>query len=319
VRKNPVEVFPIVKPVECSFRYDVPDATRRPSTFGDIRRTLIWSDPHFAFYRDDFGNLIPLHNRQVLDIVGQIFADSGASRMDCLGDVFDAPDMTDRYIRTPEYEGLFQPAIVEAYYWMSYYRSINPDAEIYVHQGNHDLRMTTAIITHLKAAYQIRAATEMALPPALSVPRLIALHDLGIVWVDGYPVDVSWLNDGVELKHGDIARQPGHTARAMVDVADTTIITGHVHRTEMAVKALRRADTIRHVRGICVGCTCHIDGRVPSRNKGKEQWDNSILIVDYDPDSSYYSVDVILIEDGVAVWNGNVYMAAEYPVTWEPV
>lgn len=68
--------------------------------------------------------------------------------------------------------------------------------------GNHEKQQRDAIKTHMVAAYKLRAADELDLPPALSVSKLLALHELGIEWRGGYPDEEYWLHDGFQLVLG---------------------------------------------------------------------------------------------------------------------
>ena len=125
--------------------------------------------------------------------------------------------------------------------------------------------MEKAIIRHLGAAYDLRAADELELPPALSVPRLLALHKLGIEWVPNYPDDLDWINDGISVSHGELSRSvPGETARAVVKAADESAIVGHTHQVEMASRTLHVRGGERTITAVSPGCCCHIDGRVPA-------------------------------------------------------
>lgn len=185
-----------------------------------------------------------------------------------------------------------------------------------VHEGNHDKRLMAAIANHLRSAYDLRAADELELPPSLSVPRLLALHRLGIVWIGDYPQDVDWLNDGLRTNHGRIAgTPPGATARAIVEQAETSEIVGHVHRAESASRAIHRRNKERVIRAHCLGCMCHIDGRLPSAKGGdREQWQQGFAVVDYDPNGIAYSYTSVLVEDGRTVHNGQWFTARDVAV-----
>jgi len=304
IRKKLIPVFPTIQPIQCDVSYDTPAL---PKPKGGLCRTLIWSDPQFGYVKDIYGKLSPLHNEAVLDIILQVYVDSGADRMDMLGDIFDLSDATDRFLQMPEYKDLLQPAIISAHSWFAKFREVNPNATIHAHEGNHDLRWRTATIKHLRAAYDLRAANALHLPPALSLPSLIALPELGIEWVGNYPDDEDWLNDELRLSHGKLARNsPGATARATLDSSDVNDIFGHIHRTEIATKTVHRRDGARSTRAIAVGCACHVDGRVPSAGV-QMNWDNSFAIVDYDPNGIYFNVTTIFVVDNCAVYNGKLY------------
>jgi len=307
VRIEPEPIFPALQPVASNITVcDSPEPIRR-----NIRRSLIWADPHFGFTRDlRTGHLTPFHDRRTLDVILQIAQVAQPDRIDCLGDLLDLPEWTDKFLRSPEFYHTTQPAVLEAHWWLAQLRLTAPNAAIAVHEGNHDRRLDDAIVKHLRAAYDLRAADELDLPPAFSVPKLLALHQLGIRWVDDYPNDEDWLNDGVRLAHGDKAQVQGNTAKAVVNSADVTEIFGHIHRIEWVSRTQYRRDGQSIIAGFCPGCTCYIDGRVPGKTS-QQQWQNGCAIVDYEADGSLYAIHPIVIDDGRAVWDGQLFVAQD--------
>lgn len=304
VRIEPEPIRPVVQPIACGYEYEIPADPLDHS----VRRSVIVADLHVGFRKLPLQlKTEPLHDPAVLDIALQIFKYCRADRLDVLGDILDMPDVTDKFLRMPEYTNLLQPAIEDAHRWLRRARDINPSARITVHEGNHELRMPKAIVTHLKAMYDIRAADELELPPAYSIPRLLALHKLGALWVGGYPDDKDWLNDELYLCHGDIARKgPGATARAVVESVDVSVICGHAHRNEMASRTIHRRDERRTIAAHVIGCACHTDGRVPGSDSD-EQWQKGICVVDYD--DLWYNATMVPIEDGIAIYDGKVFRA----------
>jgi len=305
VRIKPEPLYPIVQPIACDYEYSVPAL---PLPKQSVRRSVIVTDPHFGFVRLPLQlKVIPLHDRTVLDLALQIFAYCHADRLDVLGDILDLSDMSDKFLQMPEYSDFLQPAVNDAHRWFRRARDINKSARITAHEGNHDIRMITAMVKHLKGAYDLRAADELELPPMYSVPRLLALHKLGVLWIGGYPDDKDWLNDAVCLSHGDVARKPpGATARAIVESSDVSKVCGHAHRNEFASRTIHRRDDSRTISAHVVGCACHTDGRLPGSDS-EEQWQNAIAVIDYD--DLWYNVTTIPIEDGVAIYDGKLFKA----------
>jgi len=316
VRVEPEPVFPALQPVTSNITVcDFP----KPVQEG-ICRALIWADPQFGFTRDlRTGRLTEFHDRRVLDVILQIARVVKPDRIDCLGDFLDLPEWTDKYLQSPEFYWNTQPALLEAHWWLAQLRLVAPNAVITLHEGNHDRRLDDAVVKHLRAAYDLRAADELDLPPALSVPKLLALHQLGIRWVDDYPNDEDWLNDRVRLAHGDKVRVPGSTAKAVVSEADVTEIFGHAHRIEWVSRTKHERNKRSVIAGFCPGCVCHTDGRVPAKTS-RQQWQNGCAIVDYEVDGTMYSIHPIVIEDGRAMWSGRLFTARdrlqEIQVAW---
>lgn len=300
IRRELEPVLPTIRPVECGASYGLPVA----EVDGEgIKRSLIFADPQFGFSREfPEGRLEAFHDRRALDVALQMASVDEFDRIDILGDWFDFVMWTDKFLRSPKFEYTTQPAIVESHWWLRQFREACPDAEIRLHEGNHDARMRGAIMTHLRAAYGIRPADEMDLPAAMSPERLLALHKLGIEWIGGYPNDEDWLNDSLRLIHGDVAKgTPGATARDYTDKGDCSTIYGHIHRREMVSRTIYGRGKARTIEALCPGCVCRVDGAVPGR-KERQNWQQGLAIVDYDEkEHTAYPVE---IRDGSAIWNG---------------
>lgn len=299
-RKQPIAVCPIIHPIECPEVFSFPEGKAPADT---AQASLVLADLHVGFYRDlHMGELIPFHDQRAMSIAVQVARDRQPDRIDILGDVLDLPEWTDKFLRSPEMLETTQPAINAVHAWLKSIRQVCPDAEMYLYRGNHEKRPERAIITHLRAAYGLRAADELDLPPALSVPRLLALHQLGVIWVE----ENEWLNDDLVVGHGQVARKPGLTSKAISESDIVHQIHAHIHRREVASRTLHTRHGQKTVTATCFGCLCHIDGRVPARTT-KLQWQQGIGIVQFQEQHPVYSTQHIHIEDGQALWQGNVY------------
>ena len=308
VRRKPIPVFPVLQPLTCATTFEPPPPGEREG----LARSLVFADPHFWFRRElQTAELTPLHNRAVLDVILQIAAAAQPDRIDMLGDVLDMTDWTDRFIRSPEFQLCTQPALLEAHWWLAQLRAACPGAEMRLYEGNHGKRMRDAVIKHLTAAYELRAVDELELPPAMSLPRLLALHQIGAEWIGDYPDEAGWLNDNVRLSHGDRAQVPGNTTKAVVQLADVTEIVGHIHRIEWTSRTKFVRDGQEEIAAFCPGCACWTDGRVPGK-RGRQQWQNGCAVIDYDPYGTMYAITPVVISDGQrAIWGGRLIEARE--------
>jgi hypothetical protein len=304
VKKNPVPIFPVISPVELRQSMYIP---RAPRTSG-IGTSFIIADGHFGFVKDlKTAKLSPFHNRRVLDACVQIIAKLQPDRVDILGDWLDMAEWTDRFMRDPEFYWTTQPALLEASWWLRRIREAAPDAQVAMHQGNHDKRMETALKTHLPAAYGLKSVDELDLPPALSIQKLLALHKLNIRWVDDYPDDHDWLNDGVSIEHGNTALSSGNTAKRVARDAHVTHVFGHIHRREMIDKTIRDFGEPRRVTAFCPGCVCWTDGRTPGSSKSS-QWQNGAAIVEYEIGGTANAITPIFISpNGSSIFRGSHY------------
>jgi len=303
IRRELVAVQPTIQPIVCPVTFEPPAG---PGD-ADLVRTLVLADPHFWF-RQWRGVQQPIHDTRALDIALQIADEAQPDRVDVLGDLLDMTDWTSKFVRSPEYCGQTQAALRAAYEWLYQIRSLLPDAEIRLYEGNHEARMRDALLTHLPVAYGLKAVDELDLPPALSLPKLLALHQLQIEWVGDYPDELGWLNDVIRLSHGDqTSSVPGGTARNMISESTVTHIFGHIHRREWVSQTLHTRHGQRVIEGFCPGCLCHVDGRVPA-SKGELNWQQGLAVVDYEPVGTHKAIVPIAIEQGAALWNGRRFV-----------
>lgn len=304
VRKEPIAVFPTIQPIQTNFKFTAPPRPINKS----VQTALILSDIQAGFWRvHNEGRLLPLHDRQALDVVLQIAQEHRPDHIVMAGDGLDLAEWSDKYLRSPELLFTTQPTIQELHWWLAMFRIANVDAVMYYLQGNHDLRMETSVVTHLNAAYNLKAARQMHLPPALSVPHLLQLHELGIEWVGDYPNGRIWLNNWFQVEHGRIARKPpGSTARALLDEYDQSIATGHNHRLETAYDTMYGRGNQRFKMAMTTGCLCQIGGKVPGRYQD-QGWQNGFGWVEFTENE--FDANVFSIQNGSTIFQGQVYEA----------
>jgi len=309
IRREPVAVAPAVQPVACPVTYDVPRSSDFRPPAG---AALLASDLHVGYRRDNrTGQLEPFHDRRAIDVLFQLLAVGGKGWdfVGILGDLLDLTNWNDKYSRSPDYYWTTQPAILEAHWILRKVRELAPKAEIVLLMGNHENRIKRSLEKHLIEAYDLRAADEMHLPPALSPEKLLALDSLGIDWVNEYPSGEVWLGP-LRLTHGEIARKPpGASARAVLDDTDCDNAFGHTHRLELVSKRVRTAAGVRVVKALSTGCLCHTDGRVPPQGS-PEHWQKGLATVSYTPD--LWSPTLIGLAGGWAVAGGQEYIGQDY-------
>lgn len=249
--------------------------------------------------------LVPFHDRRVLDIALHIAQDVSVDSIYMIGDCLDLSMWSTKYTPEPEFYWTTMPALIEWAWWLLQFRQAAPDAEINQHEGNHDKRMPIAILAYMKEAYQLRAVNELDLPPALSVPKLLALHELKVRYIEHYPDDAFWINRNVVVEHGSTVRGgAGDTAKAVVSKTTYTTIFGHIHRREMVSRRIATRDGFANQTAICPGCACHVDGRVPGSSM-KDNWQNGLAIIEYTDETE--NIIPVAVNDGVAVFGGKVY------------
>lgn len=296
-RIEPVKFEFTLEPVNIS----VSETKPAPAKQGKTSKALLWTDPHFGFSMDG-RKLFNYHDRRALSIYAQIMREEEIDRSVCLGDLIDAAEWSDKFIKTPSFYFTTQPALIEAAWWIEILRTSH------VLEGNHDKRIKTAQLTRLMYAYGLKNVDDLESYPALSVPSLLNMESRGVVWVDGYPDAELWLNDSICLAHGDKASNvPGGTAGAYLkDGKAHSVVVGHAHRQESAGRVVRSHGDNSIIQAHVVGCSCWTDGRVPGANK-RSNWHQSCAVIEFD-DSGWYNYTPVPVMEGQAFYNGRRYV-----------
>jgi hypothetical protein len=154
----------------------------------------------------------------------------------------------------------------------------------------------------------------------LSPPFLLRTEDLKVEWLDGYPARKFWLNDWIKCIHGTIVRSGGSTASAYSRSERTSTIFGHIHRVEVHHTTQQDRQGAVRLFAATPGCLCRVDGAVPSVKgavdlsgrpiKNYEDWQQGLLVLRYREDDPRYSLDTIHIQEGWAMYGGQVFEAA---------
>lgn len=272
-----------------------------------VKRALILADPQIGFRRRlQTGEMLPFHDRRVLDIILQVLQREQFDYVGFIGDVNDWSEWS-KYRQEPEFYWTTQPALIETAWWLAAFRGAAPTAKMDFFKGNHEIRVEDVIVDHLKAAYELRPVDQLDLPPSLSVPRLLALHDLNIGYVDQYPGGGVWLNKNIWIEHGYVvAGATGDTAKAVAMKRTHTTIMGHIHRRESVARKTESRDGSEIHTSMCPGCACHIDGRVPG-SKPADQWQQGFGIVEYT--DTFENIMTIAVENGKAIYKGEMLTA----------
>lgn len=306
-KKKPEPITPIIGPVKISItRLEGREDSREK---GELERALIIPDIQAGYRRDlRTGVLDPFHDRGALEVVLQVAQKNHFDRVIYLGDLIDLPDWSDKFIRSPEMYFTTQAAIVELSWWLGQIRLALPGAKHEAIEGNHENRLPQALMVHLSAAYALSPARELAMPPALSIERLLGLRELEIGWIAPYPDADVWLTDNLRIIHGDTARGvPGDTAKAVCQKSPVSVVFGHIHRIETASRTEYTRGEVRTIQALSPGCLCRIDAVVPGHKKG-QNWQQGFGVVEYNQ-AGYQSLQAIPIREGLASFEGKIYQA----------
>lgn len=279
---------------------------RQPKS--DARKAVVLSDLQ-----------IPYHDEKAVETALQIVRDVKPDKVILVGDLLDLESFS-KFDNLPTYAATTQEAIIRAHLLLAQIRKLAPYADIVVLEGNHDLRMSTHVNTNAKAAFGLKRADEPEGWPVLSVPYLCAFDQLDVEYVSGYPANRYWINERLQVRHGNKVRSNGSTAKVVADNEKVSTIFGHVHRLETQYKTHQTFDGGKTNAAFAIGCLCKIDGSVPSTNRGvdlfgkpvenHENWQQAIAVVDYMEGDNAFHVSPIYINtfnNYRAIYEGRVY------------
>jgi hypothetical protein len=292
IRKTPVEITPFVKPVSFSVISKVKVVSTKES-----KSVLVLPDPQIGFRRDMYsGELIPYHSRLALNVALQISQHVRPDYIIWLGDLMDLAEWSDKFVRTPDFYFTTQPAIIEAAWWMAKFGDTQSgNGEHILLEGNHDMRIKTAISNNMAYAFGLRSADEIRAKPVLDLRTLLSLDNLGVKYVDGYPNNEYSPIFSLKFIHGILINP-----KAMLERVNVTTIHGHTHRVEWQSKTIRSGNKTDVVSIMSPGCLCKIDGTVPGSDN-INQWQQGIGIVRYN-EYGDVSISPVGISNGVAMY-----------------
>ncbi len=306
-RKHPEAIIPLIVPMDIKPYKRL----KKKQVDGDaLQRALVFGDAHIGF-RKDGEYLTPFHNRQCLSIVLAIAELDDFDIIVNLGDFLDLADWSDHFIRKPEFQQTTQAAVVEATWFNRQLRNSQRTAEMYLIEGNHELRMNTMLMKYIPAAYGLKPADFIEGPALLSIENLLSLEKMMIEYVGDYPRGEVWLNEYIQCSHGEkFSASGGATATGLAKSAPITMIYGHTHNLELAQRTLHTMTGQQTVTTFSPGCTCRIDGLVPGK-MAKPNWQQGTSVVEYDR-HGFVSITPIPIQNGVASYLGNMIEATDY-------
>ena len=240
-----------------------------------------------------------IHDREAVDLAVQVAALAKPEVIVDVGDVLDFAGVSD-YTGTPDLKRSLQPAICEAAYDNARLRGAAEAEEMHILEGNHDERLNEKLLEDAQEMYQLRdAEAQMGQgPPAMSVPALLNLEDAGIEWHGGYPDNELLLNNGLAIEHGDTAKSDsGGTVRYLLkyETTDYSRIFGHIHRHETAWTTTWKGSERREIGAFSGGCLCRVDeGAVPGV-KGRQNWQQGLILAHYDPNGWEHIIEPVRI------------------------
>lgn len=306
--------WPVVQPAKPTV-IKPPAAPAKVKT-SEWKTAVILPDPQIGFRRQEDGSLDPFHDEKAIAVALKIVHNLQPDVIVNLGDTLDLPEWG-KYTKEPSFYFTTQASIDRAHTYLAEQRAAAPGAEIHLIEGNHDYRMTRAILENAMAAFGLRQANAPEAWPVMSIQHLLRLDELDVNYVGGYPAGEVWINDNLVCIHGSKVKSGGSTAAAVVNGEPVSVIFGHVHRLEFQSRTQRTRKGPLKTYAATPGCLSRVDGAVPSVHSGMdamgrplqtwENWCQGLGVVTYQEGDGQHSLELIAINDGMAHVRGQVF------------
>ena len=292
IRIVPLSIIPVIHPIV------LPHAQKK--MMGSViktNKTLIFGDAQIGFNRTSEYTWEAYHDRRAMSVLLQILVDNQFDEIIINGDMIDATEAS-RYTQKPEFAGTLQPALNEFGIFLEQVRVFAPTSKIVFLQGNHEVRLQNSMIDNLKYAYGLTAYKQDI--PVMSLRNLLALDSIDIEFIEDYPKGSYWIGNNLRILHGEYVNLSKE-----LNVSNTHVIMGHIHKVSTAMKTTFYRDGPRQVSAHSHGCLCRIDGSVPGVSS-RPDWQQAFIVVDTIGDS--VGINHIQIEDGICLYNGKKYL-----------
>lgn len=291
-----------------------------PSKLSEFKTCVVVPDIQFGFFRNRDGVLEATHDEDAISVALSIIANLKPDLIVCVGDNLNLPEMG-KYVTYPSYALTTQATIDRATVFCAEMRTAAPNARIVWLAGNHEERMPKYIVQNATAAYGLRRGNAPDSWPVLSVPFLCRMDEFGVEYRPGYPASDIWVNKKLRIIHGDRVKSSGSTAHVYLNAEKSSVIYGHIHRIEMALKTREDYDGPRTIMAASPGCLARINGAIPSTKGGvnldgrpltrHENWQQGLGVVTYEDSGDHkFSYEVSPIYSGWAMFRGKEFVAS---------
>lgn len=206
-------------PIQPHYIVEVKSYEPVPQLQTNLKKVAVIGDVQIGFWREG-GELVPFHDEAAIDVQLQILAYYRPDKVVIIGDFLDFPELG-RYRKEPAFAFTLNPSIAYATELLAKIRAtVGPHCEIIYIPGNHEARLTSAIVDNLSALYNIRRHGDAF--PTLSIPFLLQFEKFKIHCEEQYPAGQHWLADDLVCTHAPDKRLRatqicGHLVRATVD------------------------------------------------------------------------------------------------------
>ena len=297
-------------PPQPYYTIEVPTYVPLPKTqVGGFRKVFVIGDVQIGYWRNADGTLVPFHDESAMDLCLQMLARYRPDEVVLLGDALDLPEFG-KYRQEPAFRNTTNPAIARLTEFLAKIRAIvGKKCSIAFIMGNHELRLTAAIVDRLDGLYGIRRHNAPEKHGVLTIPFLLQFDRYDIRCTDQYPSGEVWLTDKLVCTHA-----PDRKLAA-------TVICGHL------VKATVDSDTKYYRDGPQVYETIVVPGlgnyrgkpddkfritrsNIPS-NVARTNAQQAVATIDITPDGQHHNITVHKISNGVAFFREHGLMRGQ--------
>jgi hypothetical protein len=280
-----------------------------PKVIHTLKKTwqaVVISDTQIGFLQDpETKETSPIHDPLAMDIAKRITLDVSPRELYFIGDWMDWPFLS-RWQQHDEFDAVNE-SIQEGYDQLCQFISAaGPQVTKKVMiGGNHDVRPEKFLLEHNRKAMRVKRAGDQW--PVFSQQFLLRYDELGIEMPGYYPAGEYYMLPDLLLTHA-----PPKAAEFQ-----SSVIHGHQHKLSITPR-VQHASTGRKVYlTYDVGCLCRVDSTtnpyrllrtsVPS-DRPRTNWQQGIGVVNVvDGKFPVHAVDLIHIQDGKAIYGGQLY------------
>lgn len=281
--------WPVIQPGPA---HKVPKVQARKGSKHGLKKCVVFPDIQAGYWQAADGTLVSTHDDRAVDLALAMTKDVDPDLVVLVGDNADLPQMG-KYRLSPAFLNTMQPTIDWLTTFAARLRAAAPNARIVWLAGNHEERMVNYLLDNAMAAFGLRQGnTAPTAWPVLSIPHLCRLDEVGVEYLPGYPANKFWINERLEVIHGDRVKSGGSTAHVYLNQRKSSVIYGHIHRVEFAMRRFEKWEGPRTIMAATPGCLAKVEGSVPSTKGGidlhgrpltvVEDWQQGIAVVTYD-------------------------------------
>lgn len=307
-------------------RADIPaitvESVKRGVKADGIGLAISMPDMQIGYFRDSKGNYTTLQDERVLDVSHQIMLDlehdEGIDTVVMQGDNADFAEFG-KYPIQVGYTGNTQMTIDRIGAEIATVRTITPDADGIYLPGNHEARLEKVLVDRIPSLIGISKAGDDQ--PVLGLDYLCRFDEYNFQYIDGYPTNEFWANEGLQFIHGSTVKSArGATAATMLSKGHS-VVFGHIHRQELVWGVRTSRNGSENIFAGSAGTACKLTGEVPSFRGGTtskggpatkaslEDWQQGLMVIYYEKDGTKSWPEMVTVHNGEAIFRGKRYVS----------